>query len=440
MKRLARCLSSFSAVTGLLLLIRAPSGLVGGMLWLPKLLAGAWAPFTALAGGFGALFGLLSKDRAAANAGLFGAWASLSHIARVLALRADFSQGWPSPPSGDAAALPPQRLPRYRLVQPSLPPIPGERDIPLWIDQQSRQPLLGDVWSPPPGVRHSGLAVIYLHGGLWQALDKGFLTQPLFRRLAGQGHVILDLAYSLAPQAEMPRMLSDVKRAIAWLKTHADEYNVNPEHIVLVGVSGGGHLALLAAYTPNQPAFQPDDLQVDTSVRGVVVFSAVTDLAAFYNQYGQSNPGQPEYSAQIDDRLRPRIYDHTPLERWLTRVRVFPAYRHANLPGGALLLVYLLGGTLKEAPEAYRRFSPLTHVSPHCPPTLQFTGDNDFVIDASHGKRLHQALRQAGVPSIYIEYPDSVHAFHMYFGVSPRVAPAAQVSTYDLERFLALLS
>jgi hypothetical protein len=29
--------------------------------------------------------------------------------------------------------------------------------------------------------------------------------------------------------------------------------------------------------------------------------------------------------------------------------------------------------------------------------------------------------------------------FVMYFGVSSRVAPAAQTATYDLERFLAIL-
>jgi hypothetical protein len=76
MKRLARCLSLFSATVGLWLFIRASSGLIGGMLWLPKLLAGAWAPFTALAGGIGALLGLLHRDRLAARAGLFGVWAS----------------------------------------------------------------------------------------------------------------------------------------------------------------------------------------------------------------------------------------------------------------------------------------------------------------------------------------------------------------------------
>jgi hypothetical protein len=32
-----------------------------------------------------------------------------------------------------------------------------------------------------------------------------------------------------------------------------------------------------------------------------------------------------------------------------------------------------------------------------------------------------------------------VHAFDHYLGVSRRVAPAAQVAAYDIERFLGLL-
>lgn len=60
----------------------------------------------------------------------------------------------------------------------------------------------------------------------------------------------------------------------------------------------------------------------------------------------------------------------------------------------------LLGGTPDEAPDAYRRGSPVSHVRPGCPPTLQVFGDDDFVVDISHGRRLHALLLEAGVPSV----------------------------------------
>jgi acetyl esterase/lipase len=300
--------------------------------------------------------------------------------------------------------------------------------------------VLCDIWEPPEGIPHTGEAIIYLHGGLWQALDKDFLTQPLFRRLASQGHVIMDVAYSLAPGADLNRILGDVKQAIVWMKTHAMEYEINPDRIVLMGVSGGAHLALLAAYAPDRPAFQLDCPPADMSIRAVVSMFGVTDLSAFFPEYGQSNPKQPEYTTQIKDHLRPRVFNKTWLDRLMTRTRAFPAYRYGNMPGGALLLVQLLGGTLKEIPDVYRQASPIAHVGPHCPPTLQIFDENDFVINVSHGRRLHQALCGVGATSVYLEFPDTVHGFDQYIGVSRRVAPAAQSATYDLERFLALMA
>jgi acetyl esterase/lipase len=283
------------------------------------------------------------------------------------------------------------------------------------------------------------LAIIYLHGGAWQAIDKDFLTQPLFRRLASQGHVIMDVAYSLTPAADLNRMLGDVKQAIVWMKAHAQQYQIIPDRVTLMGVSGGAHLALLAAYAPGHPAFQRVAPQSDMSVRAVISMFGITDLCAFFQEYGQSTRRQPEYSSQITDDLRPRVYDKTWLDQFITRRRLFPAYRHANMPGGALLLVYLLGGTLREVPEVYRLASPLVHAGKHCPPTLQIMAGQDFLINTAHGRRLHQALQEVGATSVYIEIPDTVHGFDQYLGVSRRVAPAAQSATYDIERFLALI-
>jgi acetyl esterase/lipase len=249
----------------------------------------------------------------------------------------------------------------------------------------------------------------------------------------------VDLAYSLAPQANLHHMIGDVKRAIAWIKAHAAAYGIDAGRVVLMGVSGGGHLALLAAYTPHHPAFQPQGLEADTAVRAVVSLYGVTDLVAFFHEYGRANPRQPAYSAQISDDLRPRVYDRTALDRFLARQRIFPPYRYGNMPGGPLLLVDVMGGTLREVPDAYRLGSPIAHVSPQCPPTLQIFGQDDFAIPVSHGQRLHRALCKAGVPSVYVELPDAVHGFDQYFGVSRRVAPAAQAATYDIERFLALM-
>jgi acetyl esterase/lipase len=440
MRRAAKFLSYLSALCGVLVAIKSPSGLLGGMLWLPKLWAGAWAPFLAIAGGVGALLGLRKGEPSAVWTGLLGAFLGASQVQSVIQQQAPFEQtfglDWEQRIPVDLRTRMGKK--RYQLIQPRSVTVPVRLDVPLGVSGIG-ETLLADLYEPSPGVPRTGLAVIYLHGSLWQAVDKGFFVQPLFQRLTGQGHAILELAYSLAPQADLFAMLADVRQAIGWLKRHSQDLNINPDKVVLMGPSGGGHLALLTAYTSNHPVFQLPNIREDISVCGVISLYGPTDLDAFFHEYGRSNPRQPETSAQIRDELRPRLHDRTALERWLTRRRIFPAYRHANLPGGALLLVYLLGGTLNEIPERYRLCSPIQHAGPDCPPTLQFFGSEDFVIDVSHGRRLHEKLRAAGAVSFYVEYPQTVHAFDHYFGVSRRVAPAAQSAAYDIERFLALL-
>jgi acetyl esterase/lipase len=424
-----------SLFSGLILYLKFPPGIWGGIFWLPKLWADAWSPVLALIGLAGCLLGLISLNPFVVLFGFSGSVLLLRHIILVTKSEDPF-----------IPVFDPERVQRirtstkkYRLIQPLPSAANGTRDLSLLPGNDGATPLLADLWEPAEDTPRSGLAVIYLHGGAWQAMDKDILTKPLFRRLANQGHVILDVAYPLAPEADLNQMLGQVKRAILWMKDYAKKYRVNPERIVMMGVSGGAHLGLMAAYAPDHPAFQLVAPGTDISIRAVISMFGVTDMAAFFKEYGNTTKKQPEFSSQITSDLLPRIYDRTWLDRFLTRSRAFPAYRYGNMPGGALLLVGLMGGTLKEIPEKYHLASPISHVGPHCPPTLQIFDDNDFIIDASHGRLLHKMLCEAGARSVYIEYPQTVHGFDQYFGVSRRISPSAQSATYEIERFLALM-
>lgn len=420
---------------GLILYLKFPPGIWGGIFWLPKLWADAWSPVLALLGLAGFFLGWIALSPFAIVSGLAGAVLLLWHIHLIT------RGGDPFIPvfGADQVQQIQTGTTKYRLIQPNPPPAKGTRDLILGPGKDGAPPLLADLWEPSEGTPRSGLAVIYLHGGAWQALDKDFLAQPLFRRLANQGHVILDVAYPLAPQANLDLMLIGVGHAIVWMKEHAMEFQVNPERIVLMGVSGGAHLALLTAYAPGHPAFQHVSQREDMSIRAVISMFGVTDMAAFFDEYGKTTKKQPKFSSQITRDLLPQMHDRTWVDRFMTRNRLFPAYRYGNIPGGALLIVGLMVGTLVEVPESYHQASPIAYVSSHCPPTLQIFDDNDFIIDASHGRRLHKALCGAGVRSVYIEYPQTVHGFDQYFGVSRRISPSAQVATYEIEQFLSIM-
>jgi acetyl esterase/lipase len=396
-------------------------------------MAETFALILALGGTLGALIGLACGDCLAIGVGLCGAAIATRHLIAISAPHDSFDQafgpGWEEriPPALRARML--QR--RYTPLLRDPADVPRQRDLIYGTHGKRGKPLLCDIWEPPSGVARTGLAVIYLFGGAWHYMDKDLGTRRFFRHLAGLGHVIMDAAHTLAPKAQLTGIVADVRRAIAWLKANAACYDVNPERIVLMGCSSGAHLALLAAYTPNHPVLQPADVKADTSVRAVVSYSGTPDLRASYD-YMQNHLGR-------------FMTGSIPLERWgiAALEAIFRRARYLP-PDGQYMdtadwLPSLLGGTPDQVPEMYDLGSPISHVGSHCPPTLLLQGGHDFTGIKPHVRRLHRALQEADALSIYVEYPNSEHAFDMIPANLPRWLPMAQVSTYDTERFLALM-
>ena len=107
------------------------------------------------------------------------------------------------------------------------------------VNPRTGKDLLADLWLPPQDQARSGVGVIYVHGGAWRLGTKDMGTRPFFRRLAGQGHVVMDIDYTLAPATDVPGMVGDVKRALIWLKQNAAAYAplISPEIITSTGMN-----------------------------------------------------------------------------------------------------------------------------------------------------------------------------------------------------------
>jgi acetyl esterase/lipase len=89
-------------------------------------------------------------------------------------------------------------------------------------------------------------------------------------RFAERGWVCISANYRLGPTARFPDHLVDVKRVIAWVREHGNEYGGDPSVLFVAGSSAGAQLAALAALTPGDPALQPGFESVDTAVSGAV--------------------------------------------------------------------------------------------------------------------------------------------------------------------------
>ncbi|MFL6122945.1 serine hydrolase [Actinophytocola sp.] len=76
-----------------------------------------------------------------------------------------------------------------------------------------------------------------------------------------------------------------------------------------------------------------------------------------------------------------------------------------------LLSAYELGGTPWQEPERYAAMSPLTHVADVRTPTLVLHGAADMRCPVGQAQQWHTALRERGVPTRLVVYPDASHLF-----------------------------
>jgi acetyl esterase/lipase len=231
-------------------------------------------------------------------------------------------------------------------------------------------------------------AVLQIHGGAWVMGDKRQQGVPLLTHLASTGWVGFNANYRLSPGATFPDHLIDLKRAIAWIREHADEYGVDPNFIAVTGGSAGGHLAALMALTANEPRYQPRFENADTSVQAAVPFYGIYD---FTNRLG----------------THPRVF----LKR-LLEPHVMKAY-------------------ISEAPERFTEASPLDRIHPDAPPFLIIHGDRDTLAPLADARLFAERLRAVSkAPVVYAELRGAQHAFDIF--ISPRSAPVIEA----VERFL----
>ena len=230
-----------------------------------------------------------------------------------------------------------------------------------------------------PGYAHGALpGVLVIHGGSWQGGDnKEFMALNAY--LAARDYVVVSMNYRLAPKWKFPAGRDDVLSAIAYLKVYGAEIGVDPARLALLGRSAGGQLALLAAYTANEPA-----------IRGVVSVYGPTDLKFGYER--------PAPKSLLDTR--------------------------------GVLETYL-GGSPAKADDAYFAASPINFVTASSPATLLIHGLHDSHVSPEESERLETRLVQARVRNLFIRLPWATHACDWSFS-----GPCGQITTFAIERFL----
>jgi acetyl esterase/lipase len=202
--------------------------------------------------------------------------------------------------------------------------------------------LLLDAFVPKEAGAHPGVLVV--HGGAWRSGNRkqlrGYATA-----LTKMGFVCFAIDYRLAPAHKFPAQIEDCRAAVKWIRTHADEYNVNAEKLGAIGYSAGGHLVSLLATTGE--AATEENGNVDTRIQVCVAGGAPTDF------------------------------------RWF--------------PDNGKWAEYWMGGDLNTVPDRFREASSAAFADADDAPVFFFNGTDDRLVPLTWTKQCFEALKTAGV-------------------------------------------
>ena len=219
--------------------------------------------------------------------------------------------------------------------------------------------LLMDVFTPKG--KSNRLAVVDVASGAWYS-DRGKIRDHTLARIyhifCSRGYTVFAVRPGSKTRYTVADMDQNLKTGIRFIKEHATQYGIDPDRLGLTGASAGGHLATLAALTPEdaRPDAKSPGKKLNTRVKAVAVFFPPTDLIEW-------NEGKPSDPAIVG----PLLY----------------------LGGSA-------GHSEEEIRAKAREASPLHRVDRPSIPFLLIHGDADPVVPLSHSQKLVDAIKRAG--------------------------------------------
>ncbi|MEX2115065.1 MAG: alpha/beta hydrolase [Pirellulales bacterium] len=248
-------------------------------------------------------------------------------------------------------------------------------DVAVWRELRYHEGpsrnLTLDLATPPDAAGAPCPLVVVIHGGGWLEGDKSSFSTATVRTpgnifdFAEQGLAAATMNYRLSGEAPYPVALEDCQRAIAWLRSNAERFHIDPTRVGVYGNSAGGHLALLMAMAQTEGA-------LPTQVQAAASDSGPLDL-----EFGHS---------------------------------------HNQL---LVVIEKFLGGPPAAGRiEAYRRASPANHVAANLPPLLLLYGAKDEQVDIRTADDFVAKLGRAGHTDLsYFRLADVGHCPHSLVGV-----------------------
>lgn len=208
--------------------------------------------------------------------------------------------------------------------------------------------------------------ILWIHGGGWHSCGRQPEGTELARTFVPHGFAVAAIDYRLTPDAPFPAQIEDCGHALAWLRRHAAEYQLDPHRVGVIGHSAGAHLCALLATGTSGSGFAETGAG---PIQAAVCWSPPMDLDREHGAWPASmfiwNPEDP--------------------------------FSKTFFPGGAY-----------DADFA-RRASPTSHLHDGLPPMLVVHGARDTVVPLAPVEAFVQRARSFGADVTFRLDPDRGH-------------------------------
>jgi acetyl esterase/lipase len=195
------------------------------------------------------------------------------------------------------------------------------------------------------------------------------------RWFADRGYTVFDVDYRLDPPVSWNLAAPDVACAMAWVASHASEYHIAPDRMLITGQSAGGGLAMQVAYGLGDGTIVSSCGGTVPQPKAVFALYPPEDFAMAWN---------------LDMGLPP--------------------------VGARVLNTGYIGGSPEQFPDRYRYTSAVFHVRPGLPPTLIAAGALDHLVPFGGHTEIVEKLNAAGVPNELLSVPYGEHGYDLAWG------------------------
>ncbi|MFZ4931027.1 alpha/beta hydrolase fold domain-containing protein [Chryseobacterium sp. Mn2064] len=252
-------------------------------------------------------------------------------------------------------------------------------------------PIQLDIFTPKNTSAEKLPVLIYIHGGGWVEGDKIIhadnYVETTIAKLMAKNYAVVSINYTLLnDNTHFPLPLEDTKDAIRWVRKNAEKYNFDTHNIGLFGASAGAHLALMAAYTPDNTYIGNSELSSYSAKVNYVI-----------DHYGP---------ADLNTLFHTRLGTIPVAMIGLISKKIVTLQQ--NLVKG--LSGYDVKKDQDRAIEYFKTISPVYFVS-DAVTTLIVQGNSDKIVPLSQSKKLYRKLKRAKVQTSLIVVDKGVHGF-----------------------------